>query len=678
MKRKTLLFLSLALTLGILLAGLSGTVGAQRAKLQDEASIQAILGTTFTYQGRLSDGGSAASGTYDFEFRLYDAAGGGSLVSGITRDNVTVTDGLFAVELDFGGGALNGEARWLEIGVRPGSSTGAYTALAPRQPLSPAPYALALPGLWTQPNATSPNVIGGYSGNNVTSGVVGATIGGGGAVPGGSEFGVNTVTDDYGTIGGGRSNLAGDQLGTTSDASFVTIGGGLQNIARGSTATIGGGESNRAPGDHATISGGYHNEALGDYATVSGGIFNDANGNHSFAAGYGAKANHQGAFVWADSAGTDFASTANDQFLVRASGGVILNVAGGALRLEPGAASPNVIGGYGDNSATGGVVGATISGGGRAPSSDWGSNDVSGSYNTIGGGNSNQAGGSHATISGGYFNQTTGDYTAISGGLNNNATGLAATVGGGSNNQASGDAATVPGGYQNEAQGNYSFAAGVRAQANYAGCFVWGDSTFSDVTCSDNNQFIVRASGGVTIYTNSGLSSGVILPAGAGAWSDQSDRNLKENLVTVDAQEILARLVEIPITTWNYKSQDTAIRHIGPMAQDFYAAFGMGEGDRHISTLDADGVALVAVQGLYQIVQTQDARIEALETRNAALQQQFDDLATRMAALEGQPDASVAQPGNWPSIGLLMSGLLVGLVVVGRKGMPRRLWGGER
>ncbi len=64
--------------------------------------------------------------------------------------------------------------------------------------------------------------------------------------------------------------------------------------------------------------------------------------------------------------------------------------------------------------------------------------------------------------------------------------------------------------------------------------------------------------------------------------------------------------------TWNYRSQDAAIRHIGPVAQDFYAAFGVGEDDRHISTIDADGVALAAIQGLYQVVQQKETRIADL------------------------------------------------------------------
>ena len=81
-----------------------------------------------------------------------------------------------------------------------------------------------------------------------------------------------------------------------------------------------------------------------------------------------------------------------------------------------------------------------------------------------------------------------------------------------------------------------------------------------------------------------------------------SDRNRKTNFNPTDAYDILERLSSITIQTWNYKSQDSSIRHIGPVAQDFYAAFGVGEDDRHITAVDADGVALAAIQGLYNLL----------------------------------------------------------------------------
>jgi len=97
----------------------------------------------FTYQGKLNDGGNAANGTYDLQFRLFDALVGGNQVSTtLLRDDVTVSGGIFTVTLDFAGAPFPGVARFLEIGVRPGASTGAFTTLNPLQPITSTPYAI--------------------------------------------------------------------------------------------------------------------------------------------------------------------------------------------------------------------------------------------------------------------------------------------------------------------------------------------------------------------------------------------------------------------------------------------------------------------------------------------------------------------------------------------------------
>jgi hypothetical protein len=144
-------------------------------------------------------------------------------------------------------------------------------------------------------------------------------------------------------------------------------------------------------------------------------------------------------------------------------------------------------------------------------------NDANDNYATVGGGYDNTASGYSATIGGGYDNTSSGSYTTVSGGYDNtasnlystvgggfiNTSGYAATVGGGARNTASADFATVPGGLFNVAGGDYSFAAGRQAKANHEGAFVWADSTDADFTSSGNNQFLIRASGGVGIGTTS-------------------------------------------------------------------------------------------------------------------------------------------------------------------------------
>ncbi len=157
-------------------------------------------------------------------------------------------------------------------------------------------------GLNVLANATSPNMVGGFGGNSVPSGAVGATIAGGGeSRPDGGlcpPFPApcranNSVVQSFGTVGGGEDNQAGDGAGAVASRSFATVGGG---------------HSNTASGQYSTIPGGYQNAAAGMF---------------SFAAGRNAKANHPGSFVWGDNSSTDaLASTGPNQFLIRAAGGV--------------------------------------------------------------------------------------------------------------------------------------------------------------------------------------------------------------------------------------------------------------------------------------------------------------------------------------------------------------------
>jgi hypothetical protein len=145
------------------------------------------------------------------------------------------------------------------------------------------------------------------------------------------------------------------------------------------------------------------------------------------------------------------------------------------------------------------------------------------------------------------------------------------------------------------------------------------------------NGFFARCTGGVKFVTgvtpNGSETAGVRVVNGASAWTTLSDRNSKENFELVNPQAVLERLVAIPIQTWNWKAQQDGTRHIGPMAQDFFAAFNVGEDERHISTVDADGVALAAIQGLDQKVelrsQEAEARIQRLEAANARLRDEI-------------------------------------------------------
>lgn len=103
-----------------------------------------------------------------------------------------------------------------------------------------------------------------------------------------------------------------------------------------------------------------------------------------------------------------------------------------------------------------------------------------------------------------------------------------------------------------------------------------------------------------------------------------SDRNSKDNFASIDEHTILEHLVNIPVQSWNYKGQDASIRHIGPMAQDFAATFGVGEDDRYINMVDANGVTIAAIQALYQMMKEKDEKIDQLQAEVDALKQGKD------------------------------------------------------
>lgn len=339
--------------------------------------------------------------------------------------------------------------------------------------------------------------------------------------------------------------------------------------------------------------------------------------------------------------------------------------------------SPNVIGGNGWNTVDNGIYAATISGGGLSNniynnhvSANFGTiggglgNTTSGSYATIGGGSLNTAVGEGATISGGADNLTNNGWATIVGGLNNVATGRSSVVGG-ENDVATGQFSVVMGGYNNTAQADYSFAAGRKALARNTGSFVWNDSVDSGAPFADSqaNEFNVRSSGGVRLFTSDNYNTYCILPAGSGSWNCTSDRNAKANFAPTNGQEILARLAALPIETWNYKSQDASIRHIGPMAQDFHTAFNVGEDDKTISTVDAQGVTFAAIQGLYQENQELEAKstkqqavINELHQQNAALDARITTLEQAIKA-SGMP--AYAYAGSIPTTWVLFGGLIV-------------------
>jgi trimeric autotransporter adhesin len=182
-----------------------------------------------------------------------------------------------------------------------------------------------------------------------------------------------------------------------------------------------------------------------------------------------------------------------------------------------------------------------------------------------------------------------------------------------------------------------AIALGQRASAGAnAGTFTWADASTTTVFANNAaNSFQIRAAGGVRILTNSAASVGVSLNAGGSSWNVISDRNRKRDFQAVDGEDVLAKIRNLPVTTWAYVDEAGSVRHIGPMAQDWHAAFAFNPDETTINMSDLDGVNLAAVQALERrtaSLRTQiaerDARIQALEARMGRVEAQ---LAARRA-----------------------------------------------
>jgi hypothetical protein len=190
------------------------------------------------------------------------------------------------------------------------------------------------------------------------------------------------------------------------------------------------------------------------------------------------------------------------------------------------------------------------------------------------------------------------------------------------------------GGLDNSAAGQSALAAGYRSQAPYAGDFVWSDSDSvgSPIAPTAPNQFMARAEGGYTLYTNRALSTGVVLAPGSGTWASTSDRRSKTNVVDVNDARVLDEVARLRVSAWNYISEP-GVRHIGPMAQDFHAVFGVGPDDIHITSIDEDGVALAAIKALHDENASLRKRLNALTASEKSLRRDMARLNAKVSAL---------------------------------------------
>ena len=280
----------------------------------------------------------------------------------------------------------------------------------------------------------------------------------------------------------------------------------------------------------------------------------------------------------------------------------------------------------------------------------------------------------------GYFSMAAGDGVRASGD-NSIALGLRCNASG---------VSSIAVGEQNTASGAASVALGYHSHTNARqGSFVFADrSTVDTLRAGLNHSANWRVSGGFRIFTASNLSTGVTVQSGvsisnwgqsnaviststgaylstAGVWQSVSDVNRKHLFEHISGEDILGRLKGLEISRWSYRTEHDSVRHIGPTAQDFYAAFDLGNDEHTIGAVDADGIALAAVKALETRTRNLSAQLLQANANNIALQK-------RLEALEQKPGSNLAATGL-PLLAVMVTALLFGLAKRNKKAIAEKV-----
>jgi hypothetical protein len=473
----------------------------------------AAQGTAFTYQGRLFDGANAANGKYDVTLALFNQSSGGSQF-GFTLTNAAtvVTNGLFIVTLDFGGGIFNGTSYWLAIGVRT-NGNGTFTPLSPRQPIIPTPYAIYAENAGTAVAANgvaAGSVTGGSIANatvtagNIASGQVVKSLDGlydAVTLAGGANISVTSVGNSItvaSTVsgGGGGTNgwsLAGNAGTGSTNFLGTTDNQGLQLKVHGQLALllepslianapnlVGGSSLNEVLGDGDTIAGGYKNGMLSNYGFIGGGVTNTI----GLGSDYGSIGGGQGNTVageWdAIAGGYNNNVESGESSIVGGTGNLIdtnSNFSFNTLAFDTFSGGFSVVGGgfYNTISSGGSVIGGgfynVIDTNSSSSSVNFFGQPFDGGFSVVGGGVTNTVSAGASFIGGGFNSiQPSAQWSVIGGGEGNvidtnsynpdvyieeegshleNLSGGFSIIGGGVENEISSDTSFIGGGNDN-------------------------------------------------------------------------------------------------------------------------------------------------------------------------------------------------------------------------------------